>query len=348
MGLRLIHGYLHNKQKAKPEWGNVTLTETVLIEMENPSSRTVDVIMALPAYPAAPSEANPKGLSFTFDLSPHPDAPTLVLRTAGDLVQVDGGGCFWTVELSYAVFSTTELSGGFAAASGSNNHNPKKRKDQKEFVNPVDRPVVWNMSTSLVSKQTYVRAAQVGGMDVPIIHANGLPITEPYTFEEAHETHNFSYNIDYSTFDHDDFDNHVGKVDSGNALGLGTGKVKFTGFTANEEYESNGEALERTTYHYVRVTLSFEYNPSGWARDYKLVSMSTVQLVAGELIPINISPTEYAQEPWPLLDDGTAAQYDALDATMFALVDHGYPRTINLEAVADSNPGQGKKELVIP
>jgi len=348
MGLKLVHGFLHEKQKAKPEWGNISLSETVLIEMEYASDRTVAVISGLPAHPASPSSYNPKGLSFTFDLSPHPDAPNLVLRTAGDLVQVDGAGVFWTVELTYAVFSTAELNGGFAAAGGSNNHNPKQRKDQREFIDPVDRPVVWNMSTSIVQKQTYVRAVQVAGVDVPIIHANGLPITEPYSFEEAHETHNFSYNIDYTTFDHDDFDNHVGKVDSGNALGLGTGRIKFINFTANEEYESNGEGLARTVYHYVRVTLSFEYNPSGWARDYKLVSMSTVQLVAGELIPINISPTEYAQEPWPLLADGTAAQYDALDATMFALVAHGYPRTINLEAVADSNPGQGKKELTIP
>jgi hypothetical protein len=343
MGLKLIHGFLHDKQKAKPEWGNITIVETVMIEMESPSDRIISIVGVLPSYPASPSSTNPKGLSFTFDSSPHPDNSALVLRSASELTQVPNSATFWTIELSYSVFSTAELSAGLIGlATGSS--NPRHRKDQREFIDPEDRPVVWNMTTSIVRKETYMKEDGSG----PIVHANGLPLTEPYSYEETHETHTFSYNIPFSVFDHDDFADHVGKVDSGNCLGKGDGKIKFVAFNSNEEYESNGTGLTKTEYHYVRVTLSFEFNPSGWAEDYKLVSMSTVQLVSGKLIPININSTEYAQEPWPLLADGTAAQYDDLDPTLFALVDHGYPRTSNLTAVTDANPGQGKKELTIP
>lgn len=343
MGLKLIHGFIHEKQKVKPEWGNVTVTETVLIEMDSPSDRIVSIVGLLPSYPASPSGTNPKGLSFTFDSSPHPDNSALVLRTASDLTQVPNSASFWTIELNYSVFNMAELSTGLIGlATGST--NPRHRKDQREFVDPEDRPVVWNMSTSIVRKETYMHENGLA----PIVHANGLPLTEPYMYEEVHETHTFSYNIPYSVFDHDDFAPYVGKVSSAACLGEAADKFKFISFTANEEYESNGIGLTKTEYHYVRVTLSFEKNPSGWSSDYKLVSMSTVQLVAGKLIPININSSEYAQEPWPLLADGTAAQYDALDPTTFALVDHGYPRTVNLSAVTDANPGQGKKELTIP
>jgi hypothetical protein len=343
MGLKLIHGFLHDKQKAKPEWGNITISETVLIEMDSPSDRIISLIGLLPAYPASPSGANPKGLSFTFDLSPHPDNNALVLRTASDLTQIPDSATFWTIELSYSVFSISELTSGLAGFANSN-PNPRHRKDQRDYIDPEDRPVVWNMSTSIVRKETYMHENGLA----PIVHANGLPLTEPYSYEETHETHTFSYNIPYSVYDHDNFSPHVGKVSSAPVLGFAADEVKFVSFTANEEYESNGNGLEKTEYHYVRVTLSFEYNPSGWSEDAKLVSMSTVQLVAGELIAINTSPTEYAQEPWPLLADGTAAQYDDLDPTLFAIVDHGYPRTINLSAVVDANVGQGKKELTIP
>jgi hypothetical protein len=339
----MIHGFIHDKQKAKPEWGNITLTETILIEMESPSDRIVSLIGLLPAHPASPSATNPKGLSFTFDLSPHPDAPSCVLRQASDLTQVPDSATFWTIELSYSVFSTAELSTGLIGlATGTT--NPRHRKDQREYIDPEDRPIVWNMSTSIVRKQTYMHEDGTK----PIVHANGLPLTEPLEYEETHETHTFSYNIPYSVFDHEDFSQYVGMVDSGGVLGAAPDKYKFISFTANEEYESNGNGLEKVEYHYVRVSLSFEYNPSGWSKDAELISMSTVQLVAGGFVGININPTELAQEPWPLLADGTAAQYDDLDPTTFAKVDHGYPRTVNLAAVVDANPGQGKRELVIP
>lgn len=343
MGLKLIHGFLHEKQTCKPEWGNITIVETALIEMESPSDRIISLVGLLPSYPASPSSTNPKGLSFTFDSSPHPDNSALVLRSASDLTQVPDSASFWTIQLSYSVFNTAELSTGLIGLATSNS-NPRHRKDQREYIDPEDRPVVWNMSTSIVRKKTYLKEDGIN----PIVHANGLPITEPYEYEETHETHTFSYNIPYSVFDHGDFADYVGKVNS-NVIFTGPAKSwKFVSFTANEEYESNGNGLTKTEYHYVRVTLAFEYNPSGWDKDAELISMSTVQLVAGGFVGINISPTELAQEPWPLLADGTAAQYDALDPTTFARVDHGFPREADLNDVTDANPGQGKKELIIP
>jgi hypothetical protein len=332
MGITLIHGFLKEKQKAKPEWGSISIVETVLIEMDSATENIVDVLTELPAAPNTVTATNPKGISFTFDISLHPDSNVFVLRSAGEVKQSDQGAGFWEVELTYAIFSVAELLG---AESGSGS-NPKKRKDQREETNPVSRPVVWHRSTTTVTKETY-RHATTGS---PIVHTNGLPITSPVKHEEIHTIHTFAYNVDYASFDDDDYEPFVGKIGSTSTLGYSAGKVKFSSYQANEEYESIGQGVNKTEYHYVRVTLSFEVNPSGWDIDAKLVSMSTVQFIQMAVFPfaiyydkIRISATEYAQEPWPLDANGVGIPYDDNDPVDYGYIDHGYPRTINLAAV---------------
>ena len=333
MAIAMIHGFLKEKQKSRPEWGRISIVETVLIETDSAEVNMIELLTELPASPNTITSWNPKGISFTFDLSLHPDSNVFVLRSAGDLQQVEQGGCFWEIELTYAVFSSAELVG---IAGWGDNNNPKKRKDQREVIDPTDRPYVWHTSTSTVTKETY-RHATSGD---PIVHTNGLPITTPFRFEEIHRIHTFSYNVDYTSYNNDDYDDYVGLVNTSTTLGYGAGKLKFVSFQANEEYESIGQGVEKLEFHYVRVTLNFEYNPSGWDEDAKVVSMSTLQLTQMIVTPflfyydkIRISATEYAQEPWPLDANGLAIPYDDNDPADYGYVNHGYPKTGDLSIV---------------
>ena len=82
--------------------------------------------------------------------------------------------------------------------------------------------------------------------------------------------------------------------------------------------------------------MSFEYNPSGWVDDSKLVSRSTLQLLDGDFIPFDFNGNgDRAHEPWPLLPvdgggDVLGAPYDALNPNAFAVLDTGYPVTANI------------------
>ncbi len=348
MGIRLIHGFLHEKQRSKPEWGSITVIETVLVEMESPEDDMVAILDSLPAAPNAVTSTNPYGISFTFDSSTHPKSNALVLRRAGEVKQVENSAVFWEIELEYGVHNFAQLLGleGFGL-----NNNPRKRKDQREYQNPLERPVVWNSSTQQVSKQTYLKADPVDpDVPEPIVHTNFLPISEPVTYEETHETHNFSYNIDAAVFSYDRFRPFVGKVADAGCLGRAKETIKFVNFTVSEEFESTGEGVDKVDYHYYRVTLSFEYNPSTWTSDAKIVSMSTLQIsVDGDRYErIKISQTEYAEEPWPLDADGQAIPYTNIDPANFGYVDHGYPKLADLDQVVDADVGDGLKALAIP
>lgn len=338
----VIHGFLHEKQKAIPEWGSIKVVETVLIETLTPESDIVTILENLPAAPNNVTAENPLGISFTFDVSLHPKTDSLVLRSAGELRQVPNTGNFWEIELTYGIHSFLEMNG--IQFSGTNN-NPRLRKDQREHINPMARPVVWNSSTQLVRKETYVTAL----VGQAIVHTNLLPIADPVTYEEVHESHNFSYNIDESVFSYDNFNEQVGKVNDDVVLGRPAGTIKFAAFNVSEEFESvSTGGVDKTEFNYYRVTLTFEYNPSGWDNDAKIVSMSTVQLINGVYERIPISNTEYATEPWPLDANGLAIPFNNNDPTNYGYVTHGYPKATDLSTVCDSNALQGKKSLAIP
>ena len=174
-----------------------------------------------------------------------------------------------------------------------------------------------------------------GAIGDPIIHANKLPLTDPYMKDEVHTVHSFAFNRNFSTFDFNtDIKPYLGKVSTAIIFGATIAEqYKMTTCTCSEEYESQGQGNNYTLYHFIRINVAFEYNPSGWIHDSKLVSKSTQQLeiATGELIPIIINKRKaLAYEPWPLLANGTAAPYTALNPANFALIDHGYPETANL------------------
>lgn len=346
MSIHLIHGFIKEKQKIVPEWGSISVSETVLVEMVSAESNALDVLAALPAAPNTISATNPKGISFTFDLSEHPESSALILRTAGDVRISAEGVPFWEVELNYSNKSFYQLTGPAVVNGGhGSSRNPTSRKDQREELNPPDRRVVWSTSSAIVQKETFRHATT----NNPIRHTNGLPITTPFKYSEVHETHTFSYNVDYSSFNYSVYDGYIGKVNSSSCLGKPAGTLKLSAFSANEEYESNGSGINKVEYHYVRVTISFEYNPSGWDEEAKLVSMSTKQLKLMLVAPfaayydnIPISATQYAEDPWPLDANGLAIPYDDNDPADYGYVDHGYPRTADLTNIT------GIKSLSIP
>lgn len=346
MGILLIHGFLHEKQKATPEWGSISISETVLVEMDSPEDSLITLLSELPSGVGTITGENPKGIGFTFDISVHPDSSSFILRTAGEVVQSSEGGCFWEITLNYSNKSYAQMIGSDSGGGGNTpKTNPKQRKDQREVLSPLDKPYVWSTSSSLVQKETYKHATTKKA----IRHTNGLPITQPYKYEEVHETHTFSYNVDFPAFNYTFYDGFIGMVSSGVTLGKPAGTLKLTAFSASEEYESNGEGVNKINFHYVRVNITFEYNPSGWDEDAKLVSMSTLQRAQQIVSPfaifydkIKISATEYAQEPWPLDANGAAILYTNNDPDDYGYVDTGYPKTANLSAIT------GVKGLKIP
>ena len=318
MSLVKIHGFKPDGQKARPEYGNISIDEVVLVEMSSPNDTVIDVLAALPASPASVTADNPLGLDFTFEVSEHPENSAFILRSAGVLEQDPDSGIFWNVPLTYKIHELSNASQG-------SNPNPRQRKDQ--IVPPLSRPVVWNGSSQTVQKETYTKPD-----GSTIVHTNGLPITEPYVYSEEHEIHTFAKNLDYSTFNYSDYRPYSGKVSSATVFGLTGQLVKLARISFTEENESLGEGVSKTTYRFVRGTFVFEINPSGWTNDAKVVSRSTKQLIAaGWYIPIDINPRgDYATEPWPLDAAGLAIPYDAMNPANFGFVNTGYPQTANL------------------
>lgn len=337
MTITLIHGFLHEKQKITPEWGSMTVTETVLVETDSPLVTSLTLIGALPAAPNAVTAANPKGISFTFDASVHPENSALVLRTAGAVTQVQDGGVFWEVELNYSNKSFLQLTGPSVVNGGTgSNRNPTQRKDQREELVPFDRRVVWSASSAIIQKETF-RHATSGDV---LRHTNLLPITQPFKYEDVHVTHTFSYNVEYASYNSSFYEPFFGKVNEFGCLGKPSGTLKLSSFSANEEYESNGSGVNKVEYHYVRLTISFEYNPSFWDSEAQLVSMSTIQLKIKIIPPFDvyhdkilISATQYAEEPWPLDANGAAIPYDNNNPGDYGFINHGYPRLADLTTV---------------
>lgn len=334
MTIAMIHGFIHEEQKLMPQWGYMNVSEVVLVETDSPDITSLTLLAALPSGAGSVTATNPKGIAFTFDVSTHPESSALVLRTAGTIEQSPESGIFWRIPLVYSNQNFQQLIGSVGQGG---NTNPRNRKDQREVLSPLSKPPVWTKSTSVVQKETYLKA----GTTTPIRHTNLLPITQPYKYEEVHESHTFSFNIDYSSYDDTAFRSLIGKVNSATCFGLAAGYWKISQFSASEEYESIGDGIAKTDYHYVRVSITYELNPSTWTGDAKLVSMSTLQLLLQIGTPsyyyydyIKISETAYAKDPWPLLATGAAIPFDDNDPADYGYVDHGFPLTADISAIA--------------
>jgi len=322
MAITKILGFIRDEEDLKvPSWTQSEVKEVVRVITDTASDHSFDIVADLPSYASGPgtTDFNPLQLTFTLYQSTHPHASGLVLLEAQSVRRVPKTGNAWDITLLYGTYIPFELQ-----AYNNGTGTP--------ITNPLLQPVVWSSSTSIVQKQTYTKPN--GSF---ILHEHGMMINDPVTHEEAHTTHTWNFNVDYASLNYfSQFASLVGKVGSTTTFGTDGQYWKLTTCSANEARESFGSGATRYSYHYVKITITFEYNPSGWVDDAKLVSRSTKQKLDGDFIPININGNgDRAHEPWPLLPvdgggDVLGAPYDDLDPNDFAVLDTGYPVTANI------------------
>lgn len=324
-GVKKVLGFLREETEPTPFFDRTEVKEVCRVEVYNVTDTWVNLFSTLPASGSPGSLSfNPQQVTFTFGTSVHPLTNNLYLQQANNIKKI--APTFWDLTLQY---SNAE----YLLTPSEQNKNPKNRKDQK--VHPLARPPVWTSTSQIVMKQTYTKGPNPtsGVIGDVITHENDLMITEPYMHPEVHITHSFSFNLDASTFDYNtQILPYLNKVSTNVIFGASIAQqYKMSHASCSEEYESFGQGDSRTEYHYIRVNVSFEYNPSGWINDAKTYSRSTLQLVSGTLKPIIINDKgQIAQEPWPLVSGGAAAPYNALNPANFVTLDTGYPEVVGL------------------
>jgi len=271
-GIKKIHGFLPEEQDIRPFFNRTEIKEVVRVEMNakrfDLHDDAISMIEFLPSFASGPgsTDFNPLQMTFTLYQSPHPKAPSLVLLECTGIKRVSGSGTFYDVSLNYGNFIPGEITG-------------------TPIVSPLQQPPVWSSSSNIVQKQTMTRP---NGKF--IIHENGLAITSPISYEEAHTVHTWSFNVNYaSTNYYSDIASYVGFVGRRNdtLFGVRASYWKFTAASSQEMRESYGTGKSRVRFHYLKCQVSFEYNPSDWLDDAKLYSRSTYQRVNGKLIPTN-------------------------------------------------------------
>jgi hypothetical protein len=335
-GIKKIHGFLPEEQDIRPFFNRTEIKEVVRVEMNTTrfglQDNAIDMIEFLPSFASGPGDPsiNPLGITFTLYQSPHPKAASLVLLECSGIKRVSGSGTFYDVTLNYGNF----IPGEITTVESSNSPNPGS-----PIVSPLQQPPVWSSSSNIVQKQTMTRP---NGKF--IVHENGLAITSPISYEEAHTVHTWSFNVNYdSTNYYSDIASYVGFVGRRNdtLFGVRASYWKFTAASSQEMRESYGTGKSRVRFHYLKCQVSFEYNPSDWLDDAKLYSRSTYQRVNGKLIPIKINDLgDRAQEPWPLQTkepdgDCFGAPYNVNppNIDLYAVLDTGYPQTANIGTV---------------
>jgi len=331
-GIKKIHGFISEEQDIRPYFNRTEVKEVVRVEMNTTSfgiqDNAIDLIDYLPSYASGPGDSsfNPLGITFTFYQSVHPKAPNLILLECTGIKRVSGSGTFYEVSLNYGNFIPGEITS-------------VDRNTGTPIVNPLNQPPIWSSSSNLVQKQS-----MTGANGKFLYHENGLALTAPISYEESHTVHTWNFNINYNSLNYfSNIASYVGFIgeDDATLFGVRASYWKFTGATAQEHYESYGTGKSKTTFHYVKCQVSFEYNPSNWLDESKLYSRSTYQRVNGKLIPIKINDLgDRAQEPWPLQikepdGDCFAAPYtdNPPNVDLFAVIDTGYPQTANIGVV---------------
>lgn len=332
-GIKKIHGFIPEEQDIRPYFNRTEIKEVVRVEMDTTNfgvqDNAIDLIDYLPSYASGPGDTNfnPLQITFTFYQSPHPKAASLVLLECSGIKRVSDSGTFYDISLNYGNFIPGELT----TVEG-----PEKPNPGTPIISPLQQPPVWSSSSNIVQKQTMTKP---NGKF--IIHENGLAITSPISYEEAHTAHTWTFNVNYTSINYQsDIANYVGFI--GKKTDTLFGKIasywKLTAASSQEMRESYGTGKSRVTFHYLKCQVSFEYNPSNWLDDAKLYSRSTYQRVNGKLIPIKINDLgDRAQEPWPLQTkepdgDCFAAPYyvNPPNVDLYAVLDTGYPQTANI------------------
>jgi hypothetical protein len=327
MAIVAFHGFEREQSKLSAKFLSESVDETLLIEVDDVFERWDEIQDALPAYGAA-SGNMPDGSTITFTLgrSPHPHRSRLILREASPLKKVPNSGTFWTVKLRYEM-----------DISDQETEDPADPQNSNVIVLPWQRPPQWQASAKIVEHETF---------DKPngdaILHTNNLPLNKPISVPLQHTTHTFTWNIKWAALDYDrDLESYANRMNKQTMWEKPPGTWKLTNISASEAWERipfDDDVPGEYSFHFARVTASFEYNPEGWNKapysksTYAYSAISLSPLILGYApIPVN-SRGDLAKEPWPLKDDGFAVDYnDINDRSQYARLDTGW--------TADDQPG---------
>jgi hypothetical protein len=353
------------------EWGTNTITERWLVKMDSPLQTVADVQEQLPAYGAT---AEP---TFTIGISYHPRYVNLKLKSLNSLTPHPEGQPFWIVDVTYETgqWLINQLGNGPQEDQGRGNLGPKKKFDEDgvPIKLPWQEPPTWSGNTRTVRGTTFHDAD--GNL---LRHANGMPVTEGMQYEIVLEVHQFTWNIEYETFNYANMVRpYINKVNEDTCYGRPEGYVLLETLTATENFRTqtvsfpDGETPpQEVDYHFVTLNATFVIDRRpvfagrfSWFREqYRRVSMNTQQSVLGAFaifgyapIPVN-ARGDFAETPWPLLSAdaaaargkifGSAVPYDEMGdidpIQDFHYIDALYPETANLDNFVNNH------KLVIP
>lgn len=333
MSIVKIHGFRPEGTSFSTEPQRYVISEEVLVEAEHANITAAQVIDALPSFASGPgtTDFNPLQLTFTINQSRHPDGERYILERTANTRRNSEDDCFWIIPVTYATAIPFDFLSFFSGQRLDQrieypDYDYDKKDKQKPITDPTSRPPMFRGSSKIVMRQS--RFDDSGNT---IKHTNGLPITTPVSIPVVHRNWSWTFNINASAFDMDDYtaiENKCNSVDilivqgspATGAWAVPAKQLKCMGFSFDESWES--PAGSRVTFHYVKITANFEYSDDPW--DTVPLSMHTKQRIAGgaPLIPIQINDRgDTATEPWPLDEDGVA--FSAADLETAVEADFG-------------------------
>lgn len=351
MGLESIQGFMLQDQSMSASWGTQTVRETCLIKMSSPLEDIIDVQAALPAYDGG---VTPEP-TFTIGWSYHPDRTDLVLKEAPTVREHPAGRPFWLVELVYETATWLDKTPA-DEDQGKGRIGRKRRLDGITSIKyPWDEPPTWSGGSRTVRATVFQDSA-----GTRLLHSNGLPLTEGIDVEIELEEHQFTWNVEYATFDYaTDIAPYVGKINSATVFGAVAKNVLLQTLTATENYRTQNIGLRDddvnisgavATHHYVTLNATFLIDRRGTTHGYfreanRRVSMHTIQKVTIPITmycPIEINDRgDVAQSPWPLTATGQGYPYTTLPSanpeTDFYIIDPLYPKTAALHTFVSDN-----------
>jgi len=239
-----------------------------------------------------------------------------------------------------------QLSNGPQEDQGRGNLGPKKKIDNNgnPIKYPWHEPPTWSTSTQTV-RQPLFRDAN-GEL---LRHANMMPLTDGMEGELELEVHQFTWNVEYATFDYQfDVRPFLHKVNDNWCFFKWKSYVYCDKITCTENYRvqtismPDGESPSgEVEHHFITMNATFLIDPSPYVissgeakplsyfrEKYRRVSMGTQQAIFGPMsilgygpIPVN-GRGDFAEAPWPFLSldaattrgkpFGAAVPYDEL------------------------------------
>ena len=208
----------------------------------------------------------------------------------------------------------------------------------------------------------------------PLVHANGLPVTEGVESEALLEVHQFTWNKPYAGFSYAlNVRPYIDQVNIVTCFGLPEYHVYCESITCTENYRSvnvptpDGQSQSQITFRFITLNATFvldhSFSTLGFFRESnRRVSMHTMErlIIANPVtgiaeavyLPINVNARgDVAEAPWPLLSQakatalgkqlGQAVPYDIMNninpETDFHFIDLNLPDTGNLESFRLAN-----------